>query len=256
MLLFLLLISAGISILTFYSGFGLGTLLTPFMMVFFPFDVAIALTGIVHLFNNLLKFILVKKHINLTVFLRFGIPALVFAFIGSTVLFFTSDLPVIYSYQLWDKTCKIEVMKLIISVLLFCFTLMDFLPQLKKLTFDKKYLMLGGSLSGFFGGLSGNQGALRTVFLMKSGLNKESFIATGVAVSTLVDATRIGVYANRLIKIDLSSNFNLLACALFGALIGTWVGNRLLKKITYKFINVFTAIFLLIISILLGTGIV
>ena len=35
------------AILTFFSGFGLGTILTPVMMVFFPVDIAIAFTGIV-----------------------------------------------------------------------------------------------------------------------------------------------------------------------------------------------------------------
>jgi acyl-CoA reductase-like NAD-dependent aldehyde dehydrogenase len=42
------------------------------------------------------------------------------------------------------------------------------------------YLPVGGLLSGFFGGLSGHQGALRSVFLLRAGLTKESFIATGV----------------------------------------------------------------------------
>jgi len=165
MLLFVFIVTIFISLLTFYSGFGLGTLLTPVMMLFFPFDVAIALTGIVHLFNNILKFVLVKKHINSSILLRFGIPAIVFAFIGSSVLLLTTDLPILYSYELVGKTCKIEPMKLMISILLFVFILMDFLPRLKNLSFDHKYLAIGGSLSGFFGGLSGNQGALRTIFL-------------------------------------------------------------------------------------------
>src|ERR1043165_6089707 len=36
-----------ISILTFFSGFGLGTILTPVFMIFFPVEIAIALTGVV-----------------------------------------------------------------------------------------------------------------------------------------------------------------------------------------------------------------
>ena len=40
------------AILTFFSGFGLGTILTPVFMIFFPVEVAIALTGIVHFFNK------------------------------------------------------------------------------------------------------------------------------------------------------------------------------------------------------------
>ena len=40
-----------VSVLTFFSGFGLGTILTPAFMLFFPIDLAIGLTGIVHFLN-------------------------------------------------------------------------------------------------------------------------------------------------------------------------------------------------------------
>ena len=33
--------------------------------------------------------------------------------------------------------------------------------------------------SGFFGGLSGMQGALRSAFLARAGLSKEAFVASG-----------------------------------------------------------------------------
>jgi len=254
--LILLITACAFSLLTFYSGFGLGTLLTPVMMLFFPFDTAIALTGIVHLFNNLLKFVLVKKHINWQVFIKFGLPAILFAFIGSFTLLLTVHLPTLASYQLLGKSCKIEPMKLLISFLLIIFTLMDFITKLKNIAFDKKYLSLGGALSGFFGGLSGNQGALRSVFLIKAGLSKEAFVATGVAISTAVDMTRLSVYFNRLSNINTQSNLMTLLFALSGALLGTWIGNRLLKKITMHNVQLITTYFLIFISILLGIGII
>lgn len=71
-----------VSILTFFSGFGLGTILTPVFMVFFPVDLAIALTGVVHFFNNVFKLFLVGKHADRAVLLRFGIPAIIAAFFG------------------------------------------------------------------------------------------------------------------------------------------------------------------------------
>jgi hypothetical protein len=46
---------------------------------------------------------------------------------------------------------------------------------------------VGGILSGFFGGLSGIQGAIRSAFLVKSGLKKEAYIATGVVIACFVD---------------------------------------------------------------------
>ena len=43
------------SLLTFFSGFGLGTILMPVFALFFPLEMAIALTGVVHLLSNLFK---------------------------------------------------------------------------------------------------------------------------------------------------------------------------------------------------------
>ena len=74
------------AILTFFSGFGLGTLLTPVFMLFFPIDIAIGLCGIVHFANNLFKFFLVGKHANKEVLLKFGIPAIFAAMLGSWLL--------------------------------------------------------------------------------------------------------------------------------------------------------------------------
>jgi uncharacterized membrane protein YfcA len=70
------LVALAASLLTFFSGFGLGTILTPFMAIFFPVETAIALTGIVHLLNNLFKFVLVRRHVDWPVVLRFGITAI------------------------------------------------------------------------------------------------------------------------------------------------------------------------------------
>ena len=47
------------AILTFFSGFGLGTILTFVMMFYFPVELAIALTGIIHFSNNIFKHIII-----------------------------------------------------------------------------------------------------------------------------------------------------------------------------------------------------
>ena len=49
-------------------------------------------------------------------------------------------------------------------------------------------------LSVFFGGLSGHQGALRSLFLLRAGLPKEGCIATGIAASVLIDISRLSAY--------------------------------------------------------------
>lgn len=53
------LLSSG---LTFFSGFGLGTLLVPVFAIFFPIELAIALTAIVHFLNNIFKLTQIGKN--------------------------------------------------------------------------------------------------------------------------------------------------------------------------------------------------
>ena len=107
---------------------------------------------------------------------------------------------------------------------------------------------------GFFGGLSGNQGALRSAFLIKAGLSKEAFIGNCCSGSTFVDFTRLGVYATRFTSSGLIDNATLVIAATLAAISGAYIGNKLLKKVTINFLQVTVAIMLILISIALGAG--
>ncbi|HXF60300.1 MAG TPA: hypothetical protein VNK95_01705, partial [Caldilineaceae bacterium] len=89
---------------------------------------------------------------------------------------------------------EVTTIKLVIGLLIVAFALLDLLPRFRTLAFDRRYLTVGGLLSGFFGGLSGNQGALRSAFLIKAGLQKEAFIGTGTVSAVVVDVARLLVY--------------------------------------------------------------
>lgn len=244
------------AVLTFFSGFGLGTILTPVFMVFFPVDLAIALTGVVHFFNNIFKLFLVSKKVDKKVTLHFGIPAVIAAFFGSWLLLNIADLNPIFTYEISGNTFKIFPVKFVISILLICFAILDLVPFFNKLEFNRNKLPLGGVLSGFFGGLSGNQGALRSAFLIKAGLSKESFIATAVVVSSFVDFTRLAVYATRFTKAGLQENLYIVIVATSAAIAGAFIGNKLLRKVTLKFIQMLVAIMLILISLALGAGLI
>lgn len=242
------------AILTFFSGFGLGTLLAPVFMIWFPPEIAIALTGVVHFFNNIFKLFLVGKKADKDTVLRFGIPAIIAALIGAWLLLKISHLDPLFSYELFGKTFEVYPVKFIIAILLIIFAFIELIPYFDKLQFGKDKLPIGGFLSGFFGGLSGVQGALRSAFLIKTGLPKEVYIATAVVVSTMVDVTRLGVYATRFDKAGLQDQLLLIVCATLAAITGAYLGNKLLKKVTLKFIQVLVAIMLIIIAIALGMG--
>lgn len=244
------------SALTLFSGFGLGTIMVPVFGIFFPVPVAIQLTAIVHFLNNLFKLFITGKNADKATILRFGIPSVIAAFAGAWLLTQISELPELWQWNAGTHQYIITPVKLIIAVLIIFFSLFDLIPGLAKLEFDKKYLAVGGVLSGFFGGLSGNQGALRSAFLIRSGLSKEAFIATGVVIACLVDTSRLIVYSDRFIGDGSSINYTLLTSVTLCAFAGAWIGNKLVKKITIDFLQKMVGALLNVFGILLGLGII
>ncbi len=242
------------AILTFFSGFGLGTILAPVFAIFFPVDIAIALTGFVHFSNNLFKIALVGRNTNKAVLLRFGIPAIIASFAGAWLLLKITVLPALLQYELWGRIFEVTPVKLIIALLLIVFSALEISPSFHRVQLGKDKLVLGGVLSGFFGGLSGIQGAIRSAFLIRSGLSKEAYIATGVVIACLVDFTRLSVYASRFTSASLHENLTLIISATFSAIAGAYFGKRLLKKVTMRSIQLIVAVMLMMISVALGLG--
>jgi uncharacterized membrane protein YfcA len=243
------------ALLTFFSGFGLGTLLMPVVALFFPPAIAIAITAVVHFANNILKFFLVAKSADVKVLLFFGVPAVVFAFFGAYLLGFLSDMGVLYEYKFLESSFFITPIKLSIGVLILFFVMLEALPFFSKISFGKKWLPLGGVLSGFFGGLSGNQGAFRSMFLLKAGLTKEQFVATGVVLAVMVDSARMIIYKDSFL-LDANIDWNMIVVATGAAFLGTLIGNRLLKKVSIEFIRIVVSVLLVIISLGLISGVI
>jgi uncharacterized protein len=242
--------------LTFFSGFGLGTLLLPVFALFFPLEVAIGLTAVVHLANNLFKLALVGKYANAGVVLRFGLPALLAAFLGAEALLRLAHLPPLATYQLFGHALQVAPVKLVVAILMVVFALLEVHPALSGLTLPTRWLPLGGVLSGFFGGLSGHQGALRSVFLLKCGLSKEAFISTGVVIACLVDVSRLAVYVEGFPPHLIRDNAIPLLAAMLAALLGSFLGRRLLTRVTMGFVQLIVAALLFLVALGLASGLI
>jgi len=240
--------------LTFFSGFGLGTILAPVFMFFFEPIVAIAMTAIVHFLNNLFKITLLFKNIDSKIAFKFGFPAMIGSFVGSVLLFQLGTI-VITKYNLGGAELQLELLKLIIATLLIFFAILEIVPFIQ-INVTEKHLPLGGLLSGFFGGLTGHQGALRSLFMMKLGLKKEVFIATGVLIVCMIDVTRLGVYGEKLSGFNLEENFPYIISATLAAFAGAFIGNKLLKKVTMQSLQIMVAIMIIIFSFALALGII
>jgi uncharacterized membrane protein YfcA len=244
------------SILTFFSGFGLGTILMPTMAIFFPVAVAIVLTGIVHFLNGSFKVFLLRKHIHLPTLWRFGLLAIPSAFLGAWLLTRLEGQTDVFDFSFLGKAFTTTPIKLTVGLLMVAFAFIESIPRLKNITIDQKYLPLGGIISGFFGGLTGNQGAFRSMFLIRSKLTKEQFIATGSAFSFIVDLTRLSVYFKNISKLGIENNLTTLAMASSSALVGVLIGNRLLKKFDMKFIRYLVASTIFILGVLITLGVI
>ena len=242
------------SLLTFFSGFGLGTLLLPVMALFFPLPLAIAITAVVHLMNNIFKFIFLRQKINGHVFFRFGLPSLLASFLGALAL---KELQIdldLYTYTFLGKARTVTLFNSVMALLILFFAILEIAPQKIERFLEKINLTFGGILSGFFGGFSGHQGALRSAFLLRYKLPKEEFIATGMAIALLVDLARIPTYIASLEFNFLLSEWKLILVALISSLFAVVTGNKLLKKITVSFLKIFISFFLFLFALLIGGG--
>jgi uncharacterized membrane protein YfcA len=246
-----------VSCLTLFSGFGLGTVLLPVFAIFFPVEEAVAMTAVVHLLNNLFKLALVGRMANLAVVMRFGIPAIVAAMVGAWLLVQLSDLPAVARYEWAGTTKQITPVKLAVAGLMILFAFLELWPRMDRLRLSPRWLPVGGLVSGFFGGLSGHQGALRSAFLLRAGLSKEAFIGTGVVIACLVDVSRLGVYAAGFSTAALREHGWLIAAAAAAAaLAGALLGRRLLPSITHRQIRLLVAVLLIGIAVGLGSGLI
>lgn len=257
--LIICVISFLVAILTLFSGFGVTTLLLPTFSLFFSIEVAIAAIAVVHLINNIIKFFLVGRMANLAVTLKFAIPAAITAALGAWLLTKMSAIPLV-SYQIGTHEFHIELLKLSIGLLLGVFALFELIPRFSKIGLKPKFIPLGGAISGFFGGLSGLQGALRSMFLLKAGLSKNEFVGTTVASSIIVDISRITVYGTSVLgghleELKSQTLSKLVIAATIAACMGSILGTRILKKVTFKTVQVIVGVLLLIVAFGLSVGI-
>lgn len=244
------------AVLTFFSGFGLATVLTPVFILFFPVPVAIGLTAIVHFFNNVFKFFLVGKRGSLEVVLKFGLPAMLGALLGSLLFLAIVEKSFKVNYHIFNHNFHVELVNLIIGLLIFILAIFEIIPLSNKIAFNKKLLPFGGILSGFLGGLSGHQGAFRSVFLLKCNLTKEQFIATGIQIAFLVDIVRLPVYWLNFLDKEVAHESGVMLLSVIFAFLGSYLANKYMQKMTIKIIQVIIALMLLIISVGLIIGLI
>ena len=197
------------------TGFGLSTSLTPIFALVYRTQIAVMLVAIVHLLNNVFRVGLFRKHVDVALVKRFGILSIVGALAGS----------------LLQGTIQSDWLKIVLGVALIVLGGIEFVPGGSGWRFPRRFDQAGGLLSGFLGGLLGNQGAIRSAYLVNYDIPKESFIATATLIAIFIDSTRLPVYFLTQWS-EIAQAWPLLLSVTLCAYAGTYTGKRLVGRVS------------------------
>ncbi|MEY4127230.1 MAG: hypothetical protein RL737_1419 [Bacteroidota bacterium] len=221
------------------------------MIWYYPPELAIALTGFVHFVNSALKSAL-NRSVNWSIVLVFGLPSLLAALIGSVFLTMLSNKTLIlFDLTETPLTRPVSLLKFIIGFFMMSFSILELTLKGKSSALP---LWFGGALSGFMGGLSGHQGALRSLFLLNRVGEVSAFVSTAAFIGLMTDVSRNSIYLVSLNwkTVDLPQ----LVLTVIAAAAGVLIGTRLLKKITFGFIQTMVSIGLFLLGSAIITGLI
>jgi uncharacterized membrane protein YfcA len=199
------------------SGFGIGSLLTPFLLISFVAADAVAIVAVPHAVATTVRFFGLRKHVDRPTFREFGIASAVGGLAGAVLQ------PVLGSGALtW-----------VLAALLLAAGTSELARRPVPLPATPFWRLTGGVLSGVFGGLVGNQGGIRSAALLGFRLETRTLVATATASALLVDAARVPIYVV-VSGSTLAANVPLWAAGTLGVVVGTLVGVPLLSRIPAK----------------------
>jgi uncharacterized membrane protein YfcA len=193
------------------SGFGIGSMLTPLLIARYGTGTAVAAVAIPHAIATAVRCWRLRASIDWSVIRRFGLLSAAGGLIGA--LLFTR--------------LANDMLTLILGVLLVATAVAGLTGWNARWTPRGILVSVMGLLSGFFGGIAGNQGGLRAAALMAFSLSATTFVATSSAAGLLVDFARTPIYVWRAGP-DLLALSRPIALASVGVLVGTVGGERLL----------------------------
>jgi uncharacterized membrane protein YfcA len=216
-------------------GAGVDSVLTPLLSLQMDMRTCVLAVTAPHLAFNALRFHSLRKKVDRRILKRFGITSAAGALVGS----------------LAHQAVESRWITITFAVLLILAGLFGATGLSEKVHFGKRGAYLGGALSGFFGGLTGEQGGLRAAALLGFELRKEAFVATATAAALIVDVVRTPIYiATRFHDLRAAALPALIGTA--GVVAGTFAGKRLLKQVPQDKFDRVVSWALLGIGVLLG----
>lgn len=199
--------------LTVPAGFGLATMTTPLFLIWFEPHHAIAGVAVVHGAHNAMKSRMLKQHIDRDALRRFGWALLLGALVGA----------------LLQTVIPSDPLLLLVGLALIVLPVLKISESWTSIRLPEAEDRIGGFGSGFLGGLTGHQGALRAMFLRQRLPDKSEYAATAAVLALVVDATRIPIYLWNDVSV-LTVDTLLLVGFVVAALVGAQIGRIWLEK--------------------------
>ena len=196
------------------SGFGIGSLLTPLLLLSMPTAHAVAILAIPHAVATGIRWLRLRSDIHRPTFRQFGIASAAGGLAGAAL----------------QSRMGSPVLTVVLASLLLAAGATELAERRVPLPATPFWRLLGGTLSGVFGGLVGNQGGIRAAALLGFQLQPRQLVATATASALLVDAARVPIYLLSAGSV-IATATPLWFAASVGVTIGTFLGVPVLSRL-------------------------
>jgi uncharacterized membrane protein YfcA len=213
------------------TGFGIGSLLTPFLSLGVETRLAVAAVSIPHVIGTAVRFWLLQGRVDRRVLWNFGLTSAAGGLVGAAL-------------GRWATNRWLTVL---FGILLLFAALSEVSGLSRRMRFAGRVAWVAGALSGLLGGSVGNQGGIRSAALLGFDLSKETFVATATAIALFVDGARMPVYIATQYA-QLLDLWRWIAVAAVGVTLGTVFGSRVLVRIPDRWFRRVLAVVLAILG--------
>jgi uncharacterized membrane protein YfcA len=196
------------------AGFGIGSLLTPAVASATGTKLAVALVSIPHAIGTTIRFWRFRREVDWRIVRSFGVTSAAGGITGALL-------------NTWASSRALEI---VFGLLLVLAGGAQATGLSERWRLRGALAWLGGALSGFFGGLVGNQGGIRTAAMLGFEVDKRQFVATATAVALLIDAARVPIFI-AFERNEMVAWWEAIAIATIGVIVGTLFGETLLARV-------------------------
>ena len=207
------------------AGFGIGSLLTPLVAIRLGTPTAVAAVVVPHAVATVFRAWRLRRAVDWPLFYRFGIASALGGLAGA-LLFARLSGPALTR---------------VLGALLLLTALSGITGWASRVRLPRWAAIVLGALSGFFGGVVGNQGGIRAGALLGVGLSPATFVATSTMSGVIVDLARAPIYLRERGEVMLAV-WPIVATATLGALAGTLLGERALFGLSVERFRILVAV--------------